>query len=168
MIISVTLCGLLPCAEVSAKKRCQPLLTKLQNVQALQRQGHSAKRSQSLRLREEKARDNWWQCENSSRQYKKKTRTKKSEKSDVASYQTKLSARSKKEIKAGTPFKTSQAIVITSKYQGKKKQAWLAYYQQPERCLRPKTLQVFAFCSEDKHSQRLAFDKLYHSEANSE
>jgi len=167
-VITLVLCYWLPLSEAQAKKRCQPLLVKLQNVQALQRQGHSSKRSQSLRLREEKARDNWWQCENSSRKYKKKRTKNKSKKNEMDSYQAKLIARSSKDIEAGTPFKTSQAIVITSKYQGKKKRAWLAYYQQPERCLRPKTLQVFAFCSEDKHSQRLAFDKLYHSEANSE
>jgi len=162
------ICYLLLQPEAVAKKRCQQLLVKLQNIQAQQRQGHSAKRGQSLRAREDKARANWWQCENNSSKYKKKRTKNKSKKSEMDSYQAKLIARSSKDIEAGTPFKTSQTIVITSKYQGKKKRAWLAYYQQPERCLRPKTLQVFAFCSEDKHSQRLAFDKLYHSEANSE
>ena len=46
-----------------AKKRCKPLLAKLHNIQAMQRSGHSATRGRSLRAREDKARDKWWQCE---------------------------------------------------------------------------------------------------------
>jgi len=64
-------------------------------------------------------------------------------------------------LKAGTPFKTSHAIVLKSKYQGDKKRAWLAFYQQPKRCQQPKSLQVFALCSEDKQTQRISFEQKY-------
>ncbi|MFQ3337708.1 MAG: hypothetical protein ACI9VO_000473, partial [Colwellia sp.] len=32
----------------------------------MQRKGYSLKRGESLRAKEDKARDKWWQCENSS------------------------------------------------------------------------------------------------------
>lgn len=145
-----------------AKKHCKPLLEKLQNIQAMQRDGYSSKRAISLREREDKARDNWWQCEQGRG---KKTKQKK-RKNKAASYRTKISntktkSVKNKKIKAGTPFNTSNAIVIKSKYQGEKKRAWLVFYQQPIRCLRPKNLQVFAFCSEDKQMQRVNFEKKY-------
>ncbi len=50
----------------AAKKRCKPLLEKLHNTQMMQRKSYSLKRGQSLREKEDKARDKWWQCENSS------------------------------------------------------------------------------------------------------
>jgi hypothetical protein len=148
-----------------AKKRCKPLLEKLQNIQAMQRNGYSSKRGTSLRAREDKARDNWWQCEQG-RGKKTKSKDKKKRDSRTANYLTKVKstknkrAKSKK-IKAGNPFKTSNAIVIKSKYQGIKKRAWLAFYQQPTRCQRPKSLAEFAFCSEDKQIQRAAFEQIY-------
>ena len=143
-----------------AKKRCKPLLEKLHNVQALQRSGHSAQRGLSLRAREDKARNNWWQCENGRGKKKKKSKqkTKKKSESKTVNSNTQLM---RKKITAGTPFKTSNAIVIKSKYQGEKKQAWLKYYQQPNKCLRPKSLPVFAFCSEDKQTQRVVFEQRY-------
>lgn len=143
----------------AAKKRCKPLLEKLHNIQAMQRNGYSAKRGLSLRDREDKARNNWWQCENGKGKAKKKTKTKR--KSKVASHNTKSKRVKSKKIKASTPFKTSNAIVIKSKYQGEKKQAWLKYYQQPNKCMRPKSLPEFAFCSENKQTQRADFEILY-------
>ncbi len=140
-----------------AKKRCKPLLAKLHNVQALQRNGYSVKRGASLRAREDKARADWWQCENGSK--KKKAKGKKSTKN--SSHKSKSKSASHSQIKAGTPFKTTNAILIKSKYQGKKKQAWLAFYQQPKRCQRPKSLQTFAFCSENKQKQRMVFEQSY-------
>ncbi len=144
----------------AAKKRCKPLLEKLHNIQAMQRNSYSAKRGASLRAREDKARDNWWQCENGSGKAKKKI--KKKSVSKTASYNTQSKLIKRKKINGGTPFKTSNAIVIKSKYQGEKKTAWLAFYQQPTRCQQPKNLQVFAFCSEDKQTQRTDFEKQYH------
>mgnify|MGYP000270502040 FL=1 len=145
----------------TAKKRCKPLLEKLHNIQAMQRSGYSAKRGMSLRGREDKARHNWWQCENGKGKTKKKTKQKDKKKSKTASYNAKLKQVKSKNIKAGTPFKTSNAIVIKSKYQGEKKQAWLKYYQQPNKCIRPKNLPEFAFCSENKQTQRADFDIQY-------
>ena len=142
--------------ESEAKKRCKPLLEKLHNVQAMQRNGYSVKRGISLRAREDKARDKWWQCEKG---LGRKTKNKKKVKS------TKKSAADKrytsKKISAGTPFKTTNAIVIKSKYQGNKKQAWIKFYQQPAQCNRPKSLAVFASCSEDKQAQRINFEQQY-------
>lgn len=47
----------------AGKKECKKHLKKLQNVQSLQRQGGSLKKTQSLRKREDKARKKWWACE---------------------------------------------------------------------------------------------------------
>lgn len=144
-----------------AKKRCKPLLAKLHNVQALQRNGYSVKRGVSLRAREDKARADWWQCENGKKKKAKSKKTKgKSASKNNHSNRTSHSV-SQGKIKAGTPFETTGAIVIKSKYQGRKKQAWLAFYQQPKRCQRPKSIQTFAFCSEDKQKQRLIFEQGY-------
>ncbi len=143
----------------ASKKRCKPLLEKLHNIQALQRSGYSAKRGASLRGREDKARERWWQCENGRGKIKKETKNKKV--SEKANYQAKTKSVKSKKIQAGTPFKTSNAIVIKSKYQGNKKQAWLKYYQQPSKCVLPKSLSVFAFCSENKQIQRTDFEKQY-------
>lgn len=142
-----------------AKKRCKPLLEKLHNVQAMQRAGYSAQRGLSLRKREDKARDNWWQCEKG--KGKKKTKGSKKVQKKSARYQVKSTQNNNKKIAAGSPFKTSNTIVIRSKYQGNKKRAWLAFYHQPTRCQRPKNLQVFAFCSENKLMQQADFEKKY-------
>jgi len=155
--VIILLCLFVPISE--AKKRCKPLLAKLHNIQAMQRNGYSAKRGLSLRDREDKARVKWWQCENSSGKSKKKAK-KKNQKNTVVT-NTGINNRKRKTINAGTPFKTSNAIVIKSKYHGDKKQAWLVFYQQPIHCQRPKNLSVFAACSENKQSQRLAFEQQY-------
>jgi len=66
-----------------AKAKCKPYLEKLQNIQALQRQGYSLKRGNSLRKREQAAREKWWQCEQGKIQptsKKSKARKKKQEK----------------------------------------------------------------------------------------
>lgn len=149
--------------EAVAKKRCKPLLEKLHNIQAMQRNSYSAKRGLSLRGREDKARDNWWQCEKGRGKANGKAKQKKKQMSSSkrVSYNTQSKRTKRKTINAGTPFKTSHAIVIKSKYQGNKKQAWLKYYQQPNKCLRPKNLPEFAFCSENKRTQRADFESQY-------
>lgn len=144
-----------------AKKRCKLLLDKLHNVQTLQRNGYSSSRGASLRAREDNARDEWWQCENGSR----KNSERKENKVHVDRTKpttNKVNNRKKKTIKAGAPFETNNAIVIKSKYEGGKKQAWLKYYQQPAKCQRPKSLPEFALCNENKQVQRIAFEKQYH------
>jgi len=139
-----------------AKKRCKPLLEKLHNIQAMQRNGYSSQRGIGLRAREDKARDKWWQCEQG-RGGKAKKKTKKKSKNHSAIYKHTRQTK----IPAGTPFKTDNVIVIKSKYQGNKKQAWLKFYQQPAQCNRPKSLAAFASCSEDKQAQRINFEQKY-------
>ena len=150
-------------SEVAAKKRCKALLEKLHNIQTMQRKGYSAKRGLSLRDREDKARKNWWQCENNRGKTKQKTKknTKKKSERKMASYNTQSKRIKNKKITAGTPFKSNNAIIIKSIYQGDKKQAWFKYYQQPNKCSRPKNLSAFAFCSENKKNQRASFEKKY-------
>lgn len=145
---------LLLSAESEAKKRCKPLLEKLHNIQAMQRNGYSSKGGISLRTREDKARANWWECEKGRRE-KTKNKTKHKNKSVTNKQNLKVI------IPAGTPFKTNNTIVIKSKYQGTKKQEWLKFYQQPAHCNRPKSLAVFASCSEDKQAQRINFEQEY-------
>ena len=150
-----------------AKKRCKPLLEKLQNIQALQRHGYSAKRGLSLRAREDKARDKWWQCEKSGGKKQRKSNKKYQNKTVRVNTKFKVekSNAKRKTLNAGSPFKTTSAIVFKSKYQGNKKQAWLTFYQQPSRCQRPKSLQAFALCSENKRTQRLAFEQKYNQKS---
>lgn len=148
-------------ASVSeAKKRCKPLLEKLHNIQAMQRNGYSSQRGVSLRAREDKARDKWWQCEQG-KGGKTKNKKKKKGKKKNSQYSVKNKKSRRTDMPAGTPFKTNNVIVIKSKYQGDKKQAWLNFYQQPAKCSRPKNLAVFASCSEDKQAQRIDFEQGY-------
>jgi hypothetical protein len=151
-----------------AKKRCKPLLEKLHNIQAMQRSGYSSQRGLSLRGREDKARDKWWQCEQgrgvkakNKTKNKTKGKDKKNSKNKSSQYSSTYKQNTKTKTIAGTPFKTNNAIVIKSKYQGNKKQAWIKFYQQPTQCNRPKSLAVFASCSEDKQAQRSDFEQEY-------
>lgn len=148
--------------DAMAKKRCKPFLEKLHNIQAMQRNGYSSKRGVSLRDREDKARDVWWQCETGrSKKSNKKTNDKKKNKTNKTTNLQGSRFSKNKTIKAGTPFKTNNAVVIKSHYQGAKKQAWLKFYQQPKGCMHPKSLSEFAFCSENKRTQRSSFDNQY-------
>ena len=126
----------------------------------MQRKAYSGSRGASLRAKEDKARDHWWQCEQGrSKKKKANKKTKKSAYSHMKGAQVKSSKANK--ITAGIPFKNSQVIVVNSKYQGKKKQAWHQYYQQPRKCQRPQSLSEFAFCSENKQTQRIDFEQQY-------
>jgi len=147
-----------------AKKRCKPFLEKLHNIQAMQRKGHSLKRGISLRAKEDKARDKWWDCERSSlakftaKYGKKKKKAKKTKKKNKSYTKNKRKASSKKKVPT---FNQHSAIVIKSKYQGDKKLAWLAFYNKPIKCQRPKKMSVFVYCSEHKVAQQNEFDKVY-------
>ncbi|TWX53003.1 hypothetical protein [Colwellia hornerae] len=146
------------------KKHCQFYADKLHNIQSQQRQGHSLKRSESLKKQQESAREKWWQCQQG--QLKKPTsnkqniQKKKQRKNSVKGQH--LSGSSASDVKKTRiePFETSAALVLKSRYQGKKLQAWLEYYQQPKQCSRPKTIKKFAFCVENRRTQQLAFDKM--------
>lgn len=152
---------------VKAKKRCKPLLEKLHNVQALQRSGYSKNKGMSLRKREDKARDQWWQCENSSAKKTHKSKKKAKRKTKNKRKKSKTTVRTKtKSIKGHktdtvNPFKTNSPIVVRSKYKGEKKQAWLLYYQQPSQCMRPENLAMFVYCTEDRQKQRADFEDRY-------
>ena len=153
-----------------AKKRCKPFLEKLHNIQTIQRKGYSLKRGESLRAKEDKARDKWWQCEHSSKakfkaQYggKKKKAKKSKNKKTVKNktYYTKMNKASLYSQKKVITFNQSSAIVIRSKYQGDKKLAWLQFYSQPIKCQRPKSMSIFAYCSENKLQQQSEFERSY-------
>lgn len=155
---------LLFASESEAKQHCKHLLDKLHGIQAMQRHGYSSQRGLSLRAKEDKARDNWWQCEKGGQgKPKQKTKSKGKKKSNNKSshYSKTYKHNTHINIAAGTPFKTNNVIVIKSKYQGNKKQAWLKFYQQPAQCNRPKSLAIFASCSEEKQAQRIDFEQKY-------
>jgi len=166
--------------NAQAKKKCKPLLEKLHNIQSLQRSSYSAKRGQSLRAREDKAREKWWQCEhpsygkskgkNYSKSKKQKSSKKKSKRhvnnqQSYANYSKKKNSprlfNYKDKKYADSPFKTERAISLKSSYKGKMQQAWLSYYQQPKRCVKPKAITTFAYCSEDRLAQKIAFEQSY-------
>lgn len=179
-LIAVILSCCLFSMTSEAKKRCRPLLDKLHNVQALQRKGYSLKKGQSLRAREDKARDKWWKCERSSSFTKskknkskkttaKKNKRKKSQnkkKSYDYSIENKLqsnlrSNKAKNNKNVSAPFASKKVIEVRSKYPRQKRFAWLNYYQRPQRCHNPKDLNTFAFCTEDKLVQQQGFEEIY-------
>ncbi|MFT6920054.1 MAG: flagella basal body P-ring formation protein FlgA [Cognaticolwellia sp.] len=158
---------MLLCASFSTtagKKHCQDYRQKLDNIQAQQRQANTHKRSHSLSSKEAKARDRWWRCETG----KLKAKSKSKSKQKVASKKTKNKTRSQsvplklyKNSKALVPFASNNPLVMRSKYQGEKLRAWLVFYQPAKKCARPKSLQHFALCIEDKRSQQTEFEKSY-------
>ncbi len=158
-------------ASTSAKKRCKPLLEKLHHIQTMQRKGYSLKRGQTLRVKEDKARDKWWQCEHSSlasfkmkygkKNKKSKKQSKKKKLAKNSTYYTKMNIKNAYLVNKVARFNQGSAIVIKAKYQGDKKWAWLAFYQQPIKCQRPKNLNIFAYCSEDKQQQQGVFEQKY-------
>jgi hypothetical protein len=158
---------------VQAKKRCKPFLEKLHKVQTQQRNGYSLKRGQSLRAKEDKARDKWWQCEHMSRakfkaeyvggnKKKKKVKKRKNKNSSKSAYKK---ASNRKALlydsKRITTFNQGSAIVVKAKYQGDKRLAWSQFYQRPSKCISPKSLSVFAYCNENKLQQQNQFDQGY-------
>ncbi|TYK66152.1 hypothetical protein CWS31_007175 [Colwellia echini] len=159
-----------------AKKRCKPFQKKLHNIQAMQRSAYSLKRGHSLRAKEDKARDKWWQCEKLSlakfnaKYGIKKQQAKKSKKQANENKVVKSKSRQKstgKKYKAPTysqprvTFNQTSEIVIRSRYQGDKQLAWLDFYTLPVKCKQPKTISDFAYCNEHKRQQQSEFDKSY-------
>ena len=141
-------------ADAWSKAACKKHLTKIHNIQAKQRQGHSFKRSITLKEQESRARKKWWQCEKSPKSSKVKRKKKNNKKIKTASYQVKV-------IEKTPVFSGGAVYSVKALYQGKKKSAWLAFYQQPAQCKRPKKLSVFALCTEDKLAQQVKFDQSY-------
>ncbi len=171
-LVSLTL--LIPNIAYAGKKHCQPYRDKLTNIQSQQRQGYSLKQGQSLKKREQAARDKWWQCEKgllkpSSKSSKSsKTKAKQKKLALAKKKAQKKSAQKKKQLNQqksnGTPaelapFASTKSIIAKQKYQGKELQQWLSFYQAPKGCTRPKNMKKFTACIEDKHQQQLVFDR---------
>jgi len=158
IILLFIILSLLSTGSFAGKKRCKPLLEKLQNIQAKQRSGYTARQGVSLQNRADKAREKWWNCENSSKytqQSKKKIKKKKVQKK---SKNRNLNSMPQKILK---PFATSKAVVVKSRFKGKKQQAWLDFYEKPDKCRKVKSTRVFAFCMEDKAKQQETFSQQY-------
>jgi len=144
----------------AGKAQCQSYLDKLRNVQSQQRQAHSFKQGERLNKREAKARKKWWQCERGLLKTNKTRKKNKPKPTRVAKKYHLPTSTQKTRVKLNqSPFQTSNALVIKSRYQGKQLQAWLKYYQQPKQCMRPKTTKKFAFCVENRRLQQISFEK---------
>lgn len=143
-----------------AKKACQQYRDKLQNIQAQQRQGHTAKQSVRLHQREQKAWKTWQDCK------KGKLASKKKRKQNKATVSLPVKARDIEivTLKQGSAFDTKQGVRVKADFSGADQQAWLDYYQMPVACRKPKTTQQFAFCMEDREKQKLAFSQLFEEE----
>jgi len=145
--------------NVEAKPRCKSLLLKLHNIQALQRKGYTLKQGQALIRKENKARGKWWQCEqNISPPQTNKKRPKKNKKSSKNKYKSHIGKASLYNVRLKS-FNQHRAIVIKAKYQGDKRKAWQRFYEKPAQCQQPKTLQVFAYCSDNKLQQQAIFER---------
>lgn len=153
----------------AGKKQCQPYLDKLRNIQSMQKVGHSNSKGRSLSQREEKVREVWWQCQQGKLPKAKAKKSSNSSKSANSSTPTKTTPAKKsfvvsqktKQAKTGSAseFNLTHKLVIKGKFQGEKQQRWLDYYQPPEKCIKPKSTQTFAFCMENRRLQQQAFDK---------
>ncbi|MGB0936335.1 MAG: hypothetical protein ACPGTQ_02695 [Colwellia sp.] len=84
-----------------AKERCKPLLEKVHKIQKSQRHGYSLKQGDSLREKEDKARKAWWNCETSTKKYRKVTKKNKYEKN-------RKKQRKNRKYKATKPVKTAK------------------------------------------------------------
>jgi len=140
----------------AGKTRCKPLLDKLQNIQAQQRSGYTAKQGTRLQNRADTAREKWWRCENS--MHYVGINKKKAKKSQL---QTRRNNINNKPLKVLQPFATSKAIVVRSRFKGEQQQAWLDFYEKPEKCKKVKSTKVFAYCMEDKAQQQITFSEQY-------
>jgi hypothetical protein len=162
---------MLLCASFLAtagKKHCQDYRQKLDNIQAQQRQANTHKRSHSLSSKEVKARNKWWRCETGKLKAKSMSKQEKKSKKKIASKKAQNKTRSQsvplklyKHSKALVPYASNNPLVMRSKYQGEKLRAWLVFYQPEKKCARPKSIQDFALCVEEKRSQQTEFEKSY-------
>lgn len=146
----------------TAKEACKKYLNTLHNIQQQQRQGNSIKQAERLSQREKKARNKWWQCENSSKVSKiAKHSAKNTAKRSGKKPAKKADKTKKKIITVPTPFKNASSYFVKQRFTGVKQKAWWQYYQQPDECRKPKSLPVFASCSENKLAQQDVFEKEY-------
>ena len=155
LLVVILIVQVITISSSQAKARCKPLLQKLQNIQAMQRHGYSLKKGISLRKREDKAREKWWQCEQGRGNQKTKKKVAKSKRPTA-----KLSGKNKpnKLAKVKPSDFSGSSVIARQKYQGSELQQWLKFYQQPKQCQRPKSLAIFADCAEDKQQQMHNFE----------
>jgi len=164
----ITVISLLPIG-LEAKQNCQKQLDKVRSIQAKQRQGYTAKQGNKLQEKEAKARDKWWQCKNGKLKNKGKKKAKKTPKQVVKqnkivkknNLKKKSSKAARKRADPATVFNSSQPIVVRSRYQGELLYRWLAFYKMPKGCASPKSLNIFAYCMEDKQRQQTDFERSY-------
>jgi len=148
----------------AGKEQCQKYRKKLDNIQAQQRQARSLKSSNNLSTREDKARATWWRCETGKLKVKSKKKRQKAQKSSNKQKQGSgpdVSTKQDQNNKPLVPFASNSALVLRAKYQGEKLQAWLSFYKREKICVRPKSMQQFAACAEDKRRQQIEFEKNY-------
>jgi len=148
-------------ANGSIQKKCAKYLNKLDNIQSQQRQGNSLKRSINLRKKEDVARKKWWDCKNNKIKTTKKYKKKNHVKSKYKTKQKNTTTRNAHLQPNQHVFSTNNNIFIKGRYSGDKQFKWLAFYQRPKQCARPKTTQVFAYCMEDKLAQQQVFEQQY-------
>ena len=150
--------------ELYAKDPCQKYTDRLAKIQTYQRSGHSFKRSNSLNEQARLVSEKLWQCKRSPQRSHKKKKVK-NKRVSIKHIPTKRTLTKPMRIwsvkGSNSPFNTSHAIVVKEKFKGDKKYAWLAYYQQPAQCKRPKSLPIFASCSENRQQQQQIFEKSY-------
>jgi hypothetical protein len=160
--IFITICCLiLVSSPAAAKKRCDQLKQKIQTIQYKQRAGYSVKQGLSLDKKLQKARDNWWKCENTSVYHAQKKKTVQQPKSNKRRATKQANLTSVNNQKSISPFQHERAIVIKHRYQGQKLQAWLAFYKRPKKCQRPKSTQLFAQCLHERDLQQEKFEQYY-------
>ncbi|GHF78183.1 hypothetical protein [Thalassotalea marina] len=136
----------------ATRPECQSLADKLDNIQAQQRLGYGAEKGKKLAEREKKAREKWWNCQNKRTKNKRKVKKKKQDTPSQASEKS-------NSLLSHPTGPLTNTIRISSKYKGRKQQMWLDYYQQPEQCEKPKRLNIFAFCMEDRQKQQQEFEQ---------
>jgi len=152
---------------IAGKEQCKKYLEKLHQIQSLQRAGYSNKKGRLLVKREQKARDLWWKCQ-TGKLTKTRSTTKTYDKSQHSKIKpVKRHSQIEEQVFDQTKLDTKE-LVIQGKYQGAMQQAWLNYYQQPNKCRQPKTTSLFAYCIEHRREQQLIFEKEYVKVNNSQ
>jgi hypothetical protein len=148
---------------VSAKSSCDKYAHKVNQQQAKQRFGYSAKQGQKLDRQLDSARELWRRCENTpdASQKKKRKRVTTVNKQGTIDNSQPLTLPQSTSRHTSSPFATSNAIVLSNKYQGNKLAQWQRFYQRPQQCARPKTTQIFAACLADREQQQTAFEQQY-------
>ena len=136
---------------VLAQQNCTQAMQTLKNHQSLMRKGYSASTGEKLRSKERKLFNAYQKCLKSPPTHSG-TKTKKKKISNNVDYSN------APQIKW-----QNTSLNFRGRFSGEKQKAWLAYYKQPEQCVKPKSLQDFAWCTEHKTKSSEVFSELWHS-----